>query len=109
MDFSLPQSEHLKQGEDFKRVMRGGSRVRVDLVELYISPSQGALSRLGFVVGKRAGNAPRRNFIKRMWKEAFRLERNNFTLPHDLVIRALPKYIPEGLVSLRKHIQDLNL
>ena len=45
---------------------------------------------LGLSVAARVGTAPRRNRIKRLLREAFRLMQHDFPRPYDLVIVVRP-------------------
>ena len=64
-------------------------------------------ARLGLSVSKDHGPAVRRNKIKRLLREAFRLER--YALPADLDLVLIPRPRPEKLrlVELRAELQDL--
>ena len=53
---------------------------------LRILPNGLGHSRLGIVVGRRHGNAVRRNRMKRLLREAFRLNRGMLSVPCDVVI-----------------------
>lgn len=56
----------------------------------YALPSDRPSPRIGFSVARRVGTAPRRNRIKRLLREAFRLMQHDFPRPYDLVIVVRP-------------------
>ena len=56
----------------------------------YALPTDRRAARIGFSVSRRVGTAPRRNRIKRLLREAFRLMQHDFPRPYDLVIVVRP-------------------
>ncbi|MBF0196946.1 MAG: ribonuclease P protein component [Planctomycetes bacterium] len=105
--YHFPHKEHLKDGSSFKKVMRGGTLLKERCLNLHYLALSEAPSHLGFVVGKKIGSAPERNQIKRMWKEAFRLERPHFSVPMDVVIRPLVGYKVQKLEEIRNLLRGL--
>src|SRR5687768_1363406 len=56
----------------------------------YALPTDRTSSRIGFSVPRRVGTAPRRNRIKRLLREGFRLMQSDFPRAYDLVIVVRP-------------------
>jgi ribonuclease P protein component len=56
----------------------------------YAIPTERATPRLGLSVPRRVGTAPRRNRIKRLIREAFRLMQHDFPRGYDVVIVVRP-------------------
>lgn len=70
----------------FARLLRGRRRI-VDCLELAIDRTDAPFARLGVVVGrKQLPLAVDRNTVKRIVREAFRLQRSSLP-PRELVIR----------------------
>lgn len=87
----LPASRRLKRPVDFSNVVRHGSRGSVATVVVHIrqKPSQDPpVTRVGFVVSKKVGNAVVRNRVKRRLRHLVAA----LEIPDgfDVVVRALP-------------------
>jgi len=97
--------QHIKKGADFDRVFRGGSRARSDLMIVAVHENDLGHSRLGLSVGKRIWkSAVRRNRVRRIFREAFRLGQHELPSGLDIVlIPAQPKLEPT-LVEARAQL-----
>jgi ribonuclease P protein component len=61
----------------------------------------GETSRLGISVHRKVGNAVRRNRIKRIVRETFRLHRDIFPGSSDIVFTVRPQFSVNGMPALR--------
>jgi ribonuclease P protein component len=84
----FPRSARLLRRSDFVRVQGGGRRVHTPHFVILLAPHVG--QRLGVTVGRRVGGAARRNRIKRLVREVFRLNRELFPTDCDIVLVARP-------------------
>lgn len=81
-DFGLPKTGILRGRTNFKRLFEGpatvysGSHLNLRFRRL---PDAESECRVGFVVPRRLGKAHRRNYIKRILREAYRLNRHPLT------------------------------
>jgi ribonuclease P protein component len=88
--YTFTKQNRVRSRADFSAVFeRGIKHARGPLVAFAI-PSEHAKPRLGLSVPKRVGTAPRRNRIKRLLRESFRLMQHDFPRPYDLVIVVRP-------------------
>ena len=75
---------------DFKRAFARGIRAADGRLRVWVSCNDLGHARLGVTVGKRHGNAVRRNRLKRVTREAFRLALDEF--PSGVDIICMPRY-----------------
>ncbi|GAB4163002.1 MAG: ribonuclease P protein component [Planctomycetota bacterium] len=104
----LPRSARLLSTREFRRVYAKGRRARSrSLIAVGLPAIRAGSARLGLSVSKDHGRAVRRNKIKRLLREAFRLERA--MLPEDLDLVLIPRVQDSKLrlELLRKEIRSL--
>jgi ribonuclease P protein component len=74
----------------FKQLYADGNAVARGPIKLFAMPNELKHPRLGISIGRRVGTAPRRNRIKRLLREAFRLMQHDWPSGYDLVIVVRP-------------------
>jgi ribonuclease P protein component len=85
--FSFKRNERITQPQDFRRVMRLGSRLPSRNFVLFIQKKKEEAShRLGIVVKKEIGPATYRNRMKRYIREFFRLHKNQIKGSYDIIL-----------------------
>jgi len=84
--FRFPADLRLKRSEDFQRVYDNGRRVGDAYLLLFALPQPAGGTRAGFSVSRKHGNAVRRNRLKRVLREAFRLNRQQLPAGFDFVL-----------------------
>jgi ribonuclease P protein component len=82
----------LRRHSEFARAQRIGRRVGTPHFTLLVAsqPEGCSLPRLGLVVGRKVGNAVRRNRIKRLCRECFRTWPDLLPAGVDLIVIARP-------------------
>jgi ribonuclease P protein component len=88
--FSFPRERRLRARREFLAAQQSGRRVHTAHFVLVVAPGPvpSAPSRLGVTVTKKVGVAVRRNRVKRLVREAFRLCPDLFPVGIDLVVIA---------------------
>ncbi|RRD46126.1 ribonuclease P protein component [Tessaracoccus sp. OH4464_COT-324] len=88
----LPPDQRLKSPADFRGCFREGKAAAARMVVVHVRrpATQNPLevTRVGFVVSKKVGNAVQRNRVKRRLRHIARELRSPFVA--DVVVRALP-------------------
>jgi len=75
----------LQRPDQFQQVRRKGRTLSLPLVRLNVAPNRHQRTRCGFVVGKKIGNAVKRNRARRRLREAVRLLFHRIARGVDLV------------------------
>lgn len=83
----LTQEQRVKTPDEFAVVKKDGKRASTKSFTFNLLKREG-VTRLGLVVTKKVGNSPRRNKIRRLLREVFRLRQDLFPVNCDVVIIA---------------------
>jgi ribonuclease P protein component len=86
--FTLLKNERLLNRKDFVNLNQSGKRHHTKHFTLISKPNGLGITRLGVTVGKKTGSAVKRNKIKRLIREFFRLHKAHFPQGYDMVIVA---------------------
>ena len=89
-DQRFRRAHRLSKDREFQAVFGARMRKSDGPMTLYTKPNELPHSRLGLSVGRRVGNAVKRNLLKRLIREAFRLNRHAFPAPYDVVVVLRP-------------------
>ena len=83
----LPRGRRLHLKNDFKNIIHDGKRIQGPGLVLWYKPAPFAEQdrRMGLVISKKLGSAVLRNRIKRLLREAFRLNREKLQCGVDYI------------------------
>lgn len=101
----FPRAARILRSADFERAMKSGVRLVDECLVLWAVANTTGQTRLGLVVGRKHGNAPQRNRLKRVLREAFRLTRPELLPGLDLVCApraGVPLKLRDCMESLHK-------
>lgn len=77
--YSFEKSLRLLNKNDFQNLKSGSRFFISDILIFYVKPNFLNVDRLGVAITKKYGNAVKRNKVKRLLREAFRLEKERFS------------------------------
>lgn len=86
--FAFAKRDRLRNNAEFQNVFDNGLRLRGRIVLMYAVENGLGRSRLGLAVGKKAGNSVKRNRIRRVLRDVFRLNRHVLSPGFDIVMVA---------------------
>lgn len=84
------KSQKLRRPVEFKRVYDGGAKAGDDRLLVFALRNDDRVTRVGLSVSKKHGSAVKRNRIKRLLREAFRLGQHDLPAGLDLVLVPRP-------------------
>lgn len=100
----FPRANRLSGEKQFARVFARRISSANKLIVVYAAPNGMKHSRLGLSVGRKLGTAVSRNRIKRLLREAFRLESAALPTGYDFVV--VPRVGPTGtLIDYRESLK----
>lgn len=97
----FPARMRVRLDRDFRRAYALRLRRDLGFASLLAAPNGLAHARLGISIGRRAGTAVCRNRIKRLLREAFRLEQRAMPAGVDLIVQVRP-HEPRTLEAYRE-------
>ncbi len=78
----------LNRNEQFLKVYKKGKRSYHKYFTMYYIPNGLEFNRLGFKVGKKLAKAVKRNRIRRLLRECYRLSESNLKSGYDIILAA---------------------
>ncbi len=104
---AFPRRLRLVRENDFKKVFSEGARARGTSLLVVVRENGLPDSRLGLSVGKSIWkSAVKRNRVRRVFREAFRLSRHELPIGIDVVmIPAVPKLVPVLSIVSRELVE----
>lgn len=88
-DQRFPKRERVRRRTEYLAIQRRGERLHFRLLLAFVRPSQiFGVTRLGITVSKKVGNAVVRNRTKRLIREAWRKNKDDFPRGLDIVVVA---------------------
>lgn len=86
--YTFAKEERIRRRADFLRISKEGRKYQTDHFQVSMCPNNLLLRRLGIRVGKHVGSAVKRNHLKRLIREFFRLNKGALPASSDFVIAA---------------------
>ena len=100
--FGLPRNRILKMKKDFQAVYSHGKSYANRFLVLYVFRSNGFQGKVGFAAGKKLGNAVKRNRVKRLLRESYRMNQGAIKEGVSLLFVGRKAAVDAGCQDLEK-------
>lgn len=108
MSYAFPKALRLRSRADFSAVYERRARESRGPLTVYALPNTLGHARMGLSVSRKVGTAPRRNRIKRLLRESFRLMQHDLPGNYDLLIVVRP-HEPLMLADYQRLLSSLSV
>lgn len=100
--FSFIKKNRLSNNYDFENVLKNGKHFKCEFFALKILKNNLEYSRLGIRINKKIGNSVKRNKIKRIIREIFRINKNEFNENIDIVVIPYSNILSANFDTIRE-------
>lgn len=102
--FTLDKNERLLKSSEFQAVKKNGDKYYTKNFLIILKPNRLERSRIGITIRKKEGNSVKRNRIKRLIREFFRLNKKEIPKGFDILIVALKQVDGYGLSNITEEL-----
>ncbi len=102
----MKKTKSIKLNKDFKRLYYRGKSVVKGNVVVYALKNRGNTNRLGLTCGKSIGKAVKRNRVKRLMKEGYRLMEDRLLDGFDIVIVARTRSVTSRQCHILRDLES---
>ena len=107
VDRTFPPRYRVRRPAEYKAVFEKGRKLRAGPLVGFLKPNGLPHSRLGMAVSRKVGRAPRRNRIKRLFREAFRRLREELPTGFDIVLIPADRGREYSLADVERRLRNL--
>jgi ribonuclease P protein component len=106
--YAFKKNEKLRRRSEFSALFRSGKRIHSEYLTVILCTNTSGMRRLGLVVGKKVGKAAvRRNRMKRLLREFFRLNKHRLPDSQDILIIARKDFSFMKYRDLCSHLEKV--
>ncbi|MDW7655608.1 MAG: ribonuclease P protein component [Bacillota bacterium] len=103
----MKQTQTLRMNYEFSRVYQKGRYISARHVVLHYLKRNGSQNRLGITASRKVNGSVRRNRMKRLLRESYRLVENQIKPGYDLVLVGRDSTVPPDLKTVYPEVMRL--
>ncbi|OGR73264.1 MAG: ribonuclease P protein component [Elusimicrobia bacterium GWD2_63_28] len=107
--FAFSKASRLRLKKEFEAVFDAGNRTATRHLVAWHSKGADTEKKIGLMVSKKTGGAVKRNRLKRLLREAFRLDRKELKEGTRLIIYPKAGCAMKNLAQARKELENVRL
>ncbi|SEF98057.1 ribonuclease P protein component [Caloramator fervidus] len=100
----MKKEERIRKNKHFRLIYSRGKSYSDDILVVYIFKNKSNINRLGISVSKKIGKSVVRNRVKRLIREAFRVNKDKFKVGYDIIFVARSKSAKSNFHEIEKSI-----
>ncbi len=104
---TLTKGEKVLKSFEYRNILKGGKSISTEHFRVFICPNSIDKQRLGITTSKKVGSAVKRNRIKRLLREFFRLHKACLPTSSDLLFIAKPGADRLDSAGLRAELKNI--
>ncbi|MCC8170041.1 MAG: ribonuclease P protein component [Oscillospiraceae bacterium] len=101
----MKNTQSLKRNRDFRRLYSRGKNFVGGYIVVYTSKNRFGENRLGLTVSKSIGKAVKRNRLKRLMREGYRLMEDRLSRGNDIIIVARGRALDKTQAQIQKDME----
>ena len=105
--YALTRGEKVLKSAEYRNIIKGGKTRNTEHFKVFICPNSIKKQRLGITASRRVGSAVKRNRIKRLLREFFRLHKACLPTSSDLLFIAKPGADTLDYTGLRAELKNI--
>ena len=106
-EFSFTKDERLLKRVEFLYVTGDGKKFLTRSFIVFVKPNSLAFSRIGITASRKVGGAVKRNRVKRLVREFFRLNKTRIKKGIDIVVIAKREAVGKGFAEVSRELEKV--